>query len=115
MFFFGGFNVNYFDFVLTSTDVAKEENLPDKFDLQQNYPNPFNPVTTIEYQLPQEGLVKLGVYDLLGREIKTLVNEKKSAGKYEVNLDLSEMASGIYIYKFQANGFVSVKKMTLLK
>ena len=115
MFFFGGFNVNYFDFVLTSTDVAKEENLPDKFDLQQNYPNPFNPVTTIEYQLPQEGLVKLGVYDLLGREIKTLVNEKKSAGKYEVNLDLSEMASGIYIYKFQAKDFVSVKKMTLLK
>ena len=115
MFFFGGFNVNYFDFVLSSTDVAAEKNLPDKFMLQQNYPNPFNPVTTIKYHLPEESLVKLGVYDLLGKEIKTLVNERKAAGKYEVSLELTGVASGIYVYKFQANSFVSVKKMTLLK
>jgi hypothetical protein len=83
--------------------------------LAQNYPNPFNPSTTIRYQLPQDGMVTLKVYDILGSEVATLVNEQKAAGRFEVNFDASRLASGVYIYKITSGGYVSSKKMLLVK
>jgi len=92
------------------------------YELEQNYPNPFNPVTTIKYQLPKDGMVTLKVYDILGAEVATLVNEEKTAGRYEINFDASghsgnvrNLASGVYIYRLNVNDFVNVKKMVLLK
>lgn len=84
-------------------------------DLAQNYPNPFNATTVINYQIDQEGPVSLKVYDVLGKEVSVLVNETKSAGKYSVSFNCTDLASGIYIYKFVSNGFVSTKKMLLVK
>ncbi len=93
--------------------------IPITYDLAQNFPNPFNPSTIIRYQIPQDGIVTLKIYDILGAEVKTLVNEQKAAGKYEVNFSAtggaSALASGVYIYKIQAGDFVSSKKMILLK
>jgi hypothetical protein len=85
------------------------------YDLTQNYPNPFNPSTTIRYQIPQDGIVTLKIYDILGSEVATLVNEEKVAGKYEVNFNASALASSVYIYKIQAGSFINSKKMLLLK
>lgn len=84
------------------------------YDLFQNYPNPFNPTTTIRYQIPKSGNVTLKVYDILGAEVATLVNEEKVAGKYEVNFN-AILASGVYLYKLQANEYISVKKMVLVR
>lgn len=89
--------------------------LPVSFSLAQNYPNPFNPTTRIHYELPQDALVHLVVYDILGREVKTLVNETKIAGRYNVNFSTEGQASGVYFYSIQAGSFVSVKKMLLMK
>ncbi|HSW55229.1 MAG TPA: T9SS type A sorting domain-containing protein, partial [Ignavibacteriaceae bacterium] len=89
--------------------------LPVAYSLEQNYPNPFNPSTTIRYQIPKEGMVTLKVYDILGAEVATLVNEEKIAGRYEVNFNASSLASGVYIYRLNVNDYVSVKKMVLLK
>jgi hypothetical protein len=86
-----------------------------EYDLAQNFPNPFNPSTTIRYQIPQDGIVILKIYDILGSEVATFVNEKKVAGKYEVNFNASSLASGVYIYKIQAGSFINSKKMILLK
>jgi len=91
------------------------EGKPDKFELAQNFPNPFNPSTMISFQLPINGYVTLKIYDLLGQEIATLVNEQKSAGKYEVKFDASDLASGVYIYRIQAGEFNASKKLILLK
>lgn len=90
-------------------------NTVDSYDLAQNFPNPFNPSTTIRYQIPKDGIVTLKIYDILGSEVATLVNEEKIAGKYEVNFNASSLSSGVYIYKIQAGDFVSSKKMILLK
>ncbi len=86
-----------------------------EYALEQNYPNPFNPSTTIRYQIPQDGIVTLKIYDILGSEVATLVNEQKAAGKYEVNFNASSLASGVYIYKIQAGSFTNSKKMLLIK
>lgn len=83
--------------------------------LNQNYPNPFNPVTTIKFDIPNDGIVRLEVFDILGRKITTLVNEHKSAGSYEQVFDASGLASGVYVYKLQAGDFVNSKKMILMK
>ncbi|MHB1688202.1 MAG: T9SS type A sorting domain-containing protein [Ignavibacteriaceae bacterium] len=85
-----------------------------KFELG-NYPNPFNPTTIISYQLPKDGVVTIKVFDALGREVKTLVNEYKTHGKYSVSFDASKLASGVYFYQLRAGDFVSIKKMVLLK
>ena len=85
------------------------------YNLFQNYPNPFNSSTIIKYQLPKSGKVILKIFDLLGKEVATLVNEEKVAGNYTINLDANRLASGVYIYRLQANEFISVKKMMLLK
>ncbi|MEJ2505214.1 MAG: T9SS type A sorting domain-containing protein [Ignavibacteriaceae bacterium] len=81
----------------------------------QNYPNPFNPITIIRYQMPKDEFVTLRVYDILGREITTLVNEEKPAGTYSVNFNASNLASGIYFYKISAGNFSQTKKMLLLR
>ena len=81
----------------------------------QNYPNPFNPSTTINYQLPKDGFVTLIIYDILGREVKTLVNEYKAQGRYEVNFNASNLASGVYIYRIKVNDFSTSKKLLLMK
>jgi hypothetical protein len=85
------------------------------FALGQNYPNPFNPSTTISYQLPQESLVTLKVYDVLGNEMVTLINEEKPAGSYEAKFDASKLSSGVYVYRLQAGNFIQTKKMMLVK
>ncbi len=85
------------------------------FNLGQNFPNPFNPVTTISYTMPNNGNVTLKVYNVLGKEIITLVNEYKQSGTYNVQFDGSKLSSGIYLYKIQAGDFTQVKKMILLK
>jgi len=83
--------------------------------LYQNYPNPFNPSTTIKYELPKSSMVRLSVYDILGREVSVLVNERKSAGSYEVKFDAAGLSSGVYIYRLQAGDFVQAKKFVVLK
>ncbi len=87
----------------------------DKYELNNAYPNPFNPTTKISYSIKEEGLVILKVYDILGKEIATLVNENKPAGIYEVEFNASALPSGMYIYKIQSGSFTDVKKMLLTK
>lgn len=88
---------------------------PKRYELEQNYPNPFNPVTTIRFTILEAGNVKLKIYDLLGQEVKTLVNEYREAGAYTINFDASNLNSGIYLYKIEANEFIQTRKMTLVK
>ncbi len=88
---------------------------PNKFELSQNYPNPFNPTTTIQYAIPKSEHVTLKVYDELGREVSTLVNENKEAGQHRVNFNGANLASGIYYYRISAGDFTEVKKLMLLK
>ena len=87
----------------------------DKFELSQNFPNPFNPSTSIKFSLPAASNVKLSVFNLLGQEVKTLVNGFKTAGSHTITFDASELSSGIYIYKIEANNFTQSRKMTLIK
>jgi len=89
--------------------------LPKVFSLAQNYPNPFNPVTSIKYSVPKQSLVKLVVYDVIGREVVTLVNEIRHAGNYNVSFDASNYASGVYFYRMESGDFTDVKKMVLIK
>jgi hypothetical protein len=99
---------------LTSNDENSYTN-PTKFYLAQNYPNPFNPGTKISWQSPVSGHQSLKVYDVLGNEIATLVDEYKSAGTYEVNFNASKLSSGVYFYKLQVENFNEIKKMILMK
>jgi len=98
-----------------SNEVEAEISLPTEFTLMQNYPNPFNPSTVISYQLPAANHVTLKVYDVLGREVVSLVNEQKDAGAYEINYDASKLSSGIYIYKLNAGNYSAIKKMMIVK
>lgn len=88
---------------------------PKEFRLEQNYPNPFNPTTTIQYQLPADARVTLKVYDILGSEVATLVNEEQEAGYKEVKFYGSNFASGMYIYRLTSGNFSSIKKMMIIK
>ena len=105
----------YVSGITEPTSVKHEKEQPTEFKLSQNYPNPFNPTSKIEYSIPQTAFVTLKVYDILGKEIATLVNEEKLAGNYEVNFNGNRLSSGIYFYKIQAGGYSSMKKMVLLK
>ena len=89
--------------------------LPTHFALGQNYPNPFNPSTTISYALPADAHVTLKVYDVLGREVRTLVNDDSKVGTYETRFDASGLASGVYLYRLQAGGFVQSRELVLMK
>lgn len=100
---------------LVPVSVNHNSSNPETFSLSQNYPNPFNPTTKINYQLKSSSQVSLKIYDLLGREIKTIVNQFKPAGDYQVDFNGSEFPSGVYIYKLQAGSFTEMKKMMLVK
>lgn len=89
--------------------------VPDEFKLEQNFPNPFNPATTIQYQLPVESRVMLKVYDILGREVVTLVNERQEAGYKEIKFNGSRFSSGVYIYRLVTDNYISTKKMLMVK
>src|SRR3989339_468417 len=105
--------------VSVEDDFSSNKQIPSDYELSQNYPNPFNPTTSIKYQLPKSGVVKISVYDILGAEVLKLVNEEKSAGYHEIQFDANSanggLASGIYIYRIQAADFIQSKKMILLK
>lgn len=106
-----------FNLIIRSTTVGNEfgEGIPVEFGLSQNYPNPFNPSTMIQYQLPENSKVTLQVFDVLGREVATLVNEQMEAGYHQVSFNASNLASGMYIYRLQAGDQVFTKKLTLIK
>jgi M6 family metalloprotease-like protein len=95
--------------------INSDKNQVETFHLSQNYPNPFNPSTTIRYSVPISEFVSLKIYDALGNEVATLVNEEKPAGNYEVDFNAAGFSSGIYFYKLQAGSFVATKKMILMK
>jgi len=99
----------------TAVGDLDEEVMPGKFYLEQNYPNPFNPTSRIQYDVAEDGFVRLSVYNAFGQEVLVLVNGFQSAGSYEVNLDASGLASGVYIYRLQSGVDMSVKKMILMK
>ena len=99
----------------TITNVNIGESIIESFDIFQNYPNPFNPSTTIKYQIPELSFVTIKVYDVLGNEISTIVNEEKPAGEYEVEFDGNGLTSGIYFYQLRAGDYTDTKKMILLK
>jgi M6 family metalloprotease-like protein len=99
--------------VVTAVDVSTE--MPRRFTLAQNYPNPFNPSTTIRYELPHASPVSLKVFNSLGQEVATLVNEAKPAGVFSVQFDAGSLASGLYFYRLQAGNFVETRKMLVVK
>ena len=99
----------------TITGIQEDLIKADNFYLYQNYPNPFNPITTIRYALPQDGIVTIKIFDILGQEIATLKNEFQKANRYEVKFDSKGFASGVYIYRIQVNNYLESKKMILLK
>jgi len=98
-----------------SNIIEVDAGAPKQFALEQNYPNPFNPTTLISYQLPVASEVSLKVYDVLGKEVATLVNERQEAGTYHFNFNASSLSSGVYFYRIKAGNFVSTKKMMLVK
>jgi hypothetical protein len=99
----------------TLTDVKVNNVIPAKFSLTQNYPNPFNPTTVITYSIPKESNVKLKVYNILGKEVATLVNSNQKAGEYNISFNAAKLASGVYFYTISAGSFNSTKKMILMK
>jgi hypothetical protein len=99
----------------STTDVRIADGVPAAFALKQNYPNPFNPTTRIEYQVAKDQLVSLKVYNLLGQEVATLLNETKAPGTYAVDWNAEGLPSGIYLYKMQSGSFTSTRRMMLVK
>ena len=98
-----------------SVDNYKNSEIPHSFNLSQNYPNPFNPTTIINYELPVTGNVRLSVFDVLGREVQTLVNERQSAGTHSVQFNASTLPSGIYFYRLESGINHETRKLLLLK
>lgn len=107
--------VDYNGIFSYSNAVEVDARIPSKFGLSQNYPNPFNPSTTISYEVAKETNVSLKVYDAIGNEVATLVNETKAPGTYEVIFDASNLTNGVYFYKIQAGNFTATKKLILMK
>ena len=115
-----GINVYYKYVNINRIDMPDEVEINklkivNEFNLFQNYPNPFNPTTKIKYEISKTGLVTLKVYDVLGREVATLVNEEKLSGSYEVEFDGSNLSSGVYFYRMRAGDFIDTKKFVLIK
>jgi hypothetical protein len=98
-----------------SEEISVEVEIPLEFALEQNYPNPFNPSTIIKYSTAEDGFVKLSVYNLLGEEVASLVNENQKAGRYEVTFNAANYSSGIYLYRLEISNYSSIKKMLLVK
>jgi subtilisin family serine protease len=109
------FAVGNWDTVATPVDSPPDAERPMRFALEQNYPNPFNPTTTIKFRIPDPTLVTLKIFDMLGREVGVLVNERRVAGEYKVEFDASGLSSGVYFYRLQAGTFVETRKLLLLK
>ncbi len=101
--------------LVTITDAGNTETPPGQFQLYQNYPNPFNPSSRIRYDLASEGRVLIQLYDMLGRVVLTLVDENKTAGRYELHVNAQNLSSGVYMYRIQAGSYSSLKKMILMK
>lgn len=111
----GGIGMSGVVSVENPTDIKNDNTSIFKFDLIQNYPNPFNPSTSIQFSVGSGQLVTLKVYDVLGNDVATLVNEYRNAGTYEVEFNSAALSSGFYFYKLQAGSFVETKKMILMK
>ncbi|MDP2362216.1 MAG: T9SS type A sorting domain-containing protein, partial [Ignavibacteria bacterium] len=116
------YSFNNYKLVPRKTDdfvgfTTVEENNPvvTEYFVSQNYPNPFNPVTTIAYSIPQSGFVNLKIYNILGQEVKSLVNMEQSSGNYKVIFDASNLSSGVYLYQINVNDYQVTKKMILMK
>jgi hypothetical protein len=118
-YFLGGFgNVMQalWNFSLSTVAISNNGgNVPNEYSLGQNYPNPFNPTTNIKFSVPNNGLVKIVIFDILGRQVGTLLNEVKTAGNYTVDFDASNLSSGAYFYRLEAGNFTETKKMLLVK
>jgi len=108
-------NIARYQIIPVGVRNIPENSPPSILVLGQNFPNPFNPSTTIRWQQPETGLVTLIIYDVLGREVATLVNEESSAGEHETVFDALRLSSGIYFYQLQSGEFIKTKKMILLK
>ncbi|MEP5049848.1 MAG: T9SS type A sorting domain-containing protein, partial [Balneola sp.] len=98
-----------------TTDIFDETETPEQYFIEQNYPNPFNPSTNITYKVPETANVTITLYDMLGRKLSTLVNERKTAGSYQITLDMSSYSSGIYLYRMQSGTFIKTRRLTLIK
>lgn len=108
--------VDFIQIIRPSIGINKfETGIPTEYKLEQNYPNPFNPVTMIKFSVPKSGNITLKVFNLIGKEVAVVVDENLSAGYYEVDFDASNMPSGIYFYKLEANNFTATKKMILIR
>ena len=113
-----GTSFDYFTVVYSQniTGVIQQNSeIPDRFCLSQNYPNPFNPSTFIKFDIPKNSLVTLKLYDIVGREAATLIENEMAAGSYKFEFNGTNIASGVYFYKLSAGNFSNVKKMVLLK
>lgn len=102
-------------FGVTAAKLAKKQEIPLEFSLGQNYPNPFNPTTEIRFALPVDGNIALKLYDILGREVRTLAEGYYVKGYYNLNLDATSMASGVYFYRLTSAEFSAVKKLMIIK
>ncbi len=100
---------------VTGTDISDDDLLPAEFKLEQNYPNPFNPSTTIQFAVPERSKVLIKIYDILGSEVITLVDEEMEAGWHKKNFDASSLSSGIYLFRMDAGSYVNTKKMILIR
>ena len=109
----GDVSVSYTNVHILIHNITTE--IPSKYDLAQNYPNPFNPVTNLEFGIPDLGFVSLKIYDLLGKEVVTLVNEKLNPGTYRVEFDAGSLTSGVYFYRLTSGDFTDTKRMVLVK
>jgi hypothetical protein len=103
------------DFTIAVTDVKEEAGIPTEYSISQNYPNLFNPTTKTEFALPRTARTDIVIYDLLGREVQTLIHKELKPGYYEMNVDASIVPSGVYFYRIQSAGVIQTKKMVLMK
>ncbi|MDD5363425.1 MAG: T9SS type A sorting domain-containing protein [Ignavibacteria bacterium] len=103
-----------FEYTWTALGIYNPE-VPVKFNLDQNYPNPFNPSTSIKFDIPKSSFIKLAVYDIIGRELRLLINDYRNAGSYIVNFEAGSLSSGVYIYRLESGNFISEKRMIIVK
>jgi hypothetical protein len=111
----GGLAIFREDGVILPVEEKETNEIPSKFILYQNYPNPFNPSTTIEFDIPERTNVKLVVYDILGREVETLIDKELEPGKYKINFTATNLPSGVYFYTLKTPKFTKTNKMLLIK
>ena len=116
----GAFGVGCDSIMVDPPSSIENEIIPQQYTLHQNYPNPFNPVTSLRYDLPENSHVTITIYDMLGKEVKTLINQTQDAGYRSIIWDATNdygkpVSAGIYLYQIQAGAYISTKKMVLLK